>query len=94
MRTDVFHEVIGGYTNGTTVNMLPVDGLQRPLFVVPSQELVTQFDRVAASILAKMEAAHEESEQLTQTRDALLPKLISGEVRVGDWEREFGGGEP
>jgi hypothetical protein len=41
-----------------------------------------------------MEAAHEESEQLTQTRDALLPKLISGEVRVGDWEREFGGGEP
>jgi type I restriction enzyme S subunit len=86
MRTDVFHEVIGGYTNGTTVNMLPVDGLQRPLFVVPPPELVARFDQLVAPILAKIEVNHDESETLAETRDTLLPKLISGEVRVGEIE--------
>jgi type I restriction enzyme S subunit len=83
MRTDFFHEVIGGYTNGTTVNMLSVDGLQRPLFVVPPSELVARFDQIVTPMLEKMEFNHEEAENLAETRDALLPKLISGEVRVG-----------
>jgi len=82
MRTDYFHDVVGGYTNGTTVTMLPIDGLQRPLIVVPPAELVQHFDALAVSILAKIEMNHEETERLAETRDALLPKLISGEVRV------------
>lgn len=82
MRTDYFHDVIGGYTNGTTVNMLPVDGLQRPLFVVPSADVTDRFDGIVLPLLAKMEANHEQSERLAETRDALLPRLVSGQVRT------------
>ncbi len=35
LRTPVFHELVAGHSNGTTVNMLPLDGLQKPRFVLP-----------------------------------------------------------
>jgi hypothetical protein len=37
--------------------------------------------------------AHAESERLAALRDALLPKLISGELRVEDPARFVGGGD-
>jgi type I restriction enzyme S subunit len=85
-RTDFFHEVIGGYTNGTTVNMLPSDALERPLFVVPPPELMGRFDEIIVPMLDLIEQNYEQTQQLTETRDALLPKLVSGEIRVGDIE--------
>ena len=38
---------------------------------------------VAATICKRMEAVHEESENLACLRDSLLPRLVSGELRVG-----------
>lgn len=81
-RTDFFHDVIGGYTNGTTVNMLPSDGLERPQFVVPPPEIVGRFDEVVVSMICQIEQNIEQTEQLAAARDALLPKLVSGQVRV------------
>jgi type I restriction enzyme S subunit len=76
------HDEIVGHTNGTTVNMLTVDGLQRPLMIAPTEQVVQAFDRVVGPILGKREASHEESLALAALRDALLPKLLSGEIRV------------
>jgi len=86
LRTHSFHDVIGGYTNGTTVNMLPSDALERPLFVVPSPEIISRFDEIVVPILEKMEANHDTSERLVELRDMLLPKLVSGEIRVDEVE--------
>lgn len=83
-KTGIFHETIAGYTNGTTVNMLPPDGLERPLFVVPSREVIKSFDEIVVPMLNIMEQNHEQTQQLAETRDVLLPKLVSGEVHVGD----------
>jgi type I restriction enzyme S subunit len=71
---------VTGHTNGTTVNMLAVDGLQRPLFVLPPAELIRAFDRVVSPIFDKAEQVHSESLELSRVRDGLLPKLLSGEV--------------
>lgn len=82
-KTSFFHETVAGYTNGTTVNMLPADGLEKPLFVVPSPEVINNFDELVLPMLSIMEQNYEQTQQLAETRDVLLPKLISGEVRVG-----------
>ena len=82
LRTARFHEIVAGYTNGTTVNMLPIDGLLRPEFVVPSEEMAWRFHDLAIPIFEEIERAHKESTALQHTRDALLPKLLSGEVQV------------
>ena len=83
-KTGIFHETIAGYTNGTTVNMLPADGLEKPLFVMPSSEVIKSFDELVVPMLNIMEQNHEQTQQLAETRDALLPKLVSGEVRVAE----------
>lgn len=78
------HAEIAGYANGTTVNMLPVDALQKPRFAVPHSELVEEIDALVAPLFDRAEAAEDESGTLAKLRDTLLPKLISGEVRLRD----------
>jgi type I restriction enzyme S subunit len=77
-------EQVVACTNGTTVNMLSVDGLRTPRFVLSSVELIQRFESIAAPVFAKAEGNYEQSLSLAALRDALLPKLISGEVRVKD----------
>jgi type I restriction enzyme S subunit len=48
------------------------------------------FGRATEPLFARSSAAVRESRTLTTLRDALLPKLISGELRVHDAERLIG----
>jgi type I restriction enzyme S subunit len=52
-----------------------------------THEMLERFARLAGPLLAKMSAHERESRTLAALRDALLPKLISGELRVEDAER-------
>jgi len=81
------HDIVSGYANGTTVNMLPLDGVQRPQIVAPPGALITTFDGLAIQIEARREEMVAESRTLASIRDALLPKLLSGQVQVKDAEK-------
>ncbi|WP_174503992.1 restriction endonuclease subunit S [Acidiphilium sp. C61] len=50
-------------------------------------ELRNQFDRLVAPLRQRMRSNSEETETLAATRDLLLPKLMSGEIRVRDAEK-------
>ena len=84
------HDVVSGYANGTTVNMLPLDGVQKPQIVVPPPALVETFDKLAVSSALRGEELVVESRTLAALRDALLPKLLSGELRVPEVEKIVG----
>jgi type I restriction enzyme S subunit len=87
LRTPRFHEVIAGYTNGTTVNMLPLDGLQKPSFVLPPQSVVDRCSQLLQTIVSRVESMYDENATLSKLRDTLLPKLMSGKIRVKDAEK-------
>ena len=87
LNTGVMHDTVSGYANGTTVNMLPIDGVRRPLVVVPSSGIVRAFDGLAAAARLRHEKLIDESRTIAALRNTLLPKLISGELRVADAER-------
>jgi type I restriction enzyme S subunit len=87
LNTSVMHDTVSGYANGTTVNMLPIDALRNPLVAVPPAALVHAFSQFAAAGRIRQECMREESRTLSALRDSLLPKLISGELRVKDAER-------
>ena len=87
------HDLVSGYANGTTVNMLPLDGVQRPPVAVPPRALVETFDVVASCSEHRREQTVRESRTLTDLRDTLLPKLVSGELRVNVLEAAFGRGD-
>jgi type I restriction enzyme S subunit len=55
--------------------------------VLPSGPLLDKFDSYVNAIALRINANNEESRTLATLRDTLLPKLISGELRVKDAER-------
>jgi type I restriction enzyme S subunit len=64
-----------------------VPGLNRNLAymdkqVVPSAQLMEKFDQAARVVFERIHQGDEESRTLAVLRDTLLPKLLSGELRV------------
>lgn len=86
LRSEPLRSVVAGYRNGTTVSHLPAEALARPTFPLPSADRISALDAQVAPLLAKIEANEDESETLASLRDALLPRLMSGELRVRDAE--------
>jgi type I restriction enzyme, S subunit len=75
-------EQVVGFANGTTVNMLKVEGLQKPKFVLPPKDLVVKYSKLASNFRIMQEENIKQNEILTQLRDSLLPKLMKGEIEV------------
>lgn len=53
----------------------------------PGSAVISAFSDALTSLMRKAEANERESRTLAQTRDLLLPRLMSGEVRVAEAER-------
>jgi type I restriction enzyme S subunit len=87
LRTPRFHDLVVGHSNGTTVNMLSLDGLQKPRFVLPPKQIVEHFGKLFEPIQRQLELAHDQNLTLATLRDTLLPKLISGDLRIRDADR-------
>ena len=62
--------------NRNHVHFLPV--------VMPPKHIVYAFDALVMPLMKQQEANIEQSRTLAALRDTLLPKLLSGELRVGD----------
>lgn len=69
---------------GTTQQQLTVPDFQKTEILVPSQEVISQFTKTVNPIFEKIWANQIENEKLSQLRDNLLPKLMSGELDVSD----------
>ena len=54
--------------------------------LIPSSEQHEQFKQFAVPVITKILANAKESRTLADLRDTLLPKLISGEIRVPEAE--------
>ena len=67
-----------------TINKATFDHLDA---IIPLEELVTAFESTVAPCHDLILLNTVESRTLAELRDTLLPKLISGELRVGDAER-------
>ena len=86
LNTKAMHDTVSGYATGTTVNMLPVDAFRIPGTVIPPARLVTSFSTMAETARSRQEELIGESRSLAAQREALLPKLVSGEVGVGEMD--------
>lgn len=51
-------------------------------FIIPTDDKIEKFHQVAKFIFEKIRINQIENEKLTQLRDTLLPKLMSGEIDV------------
>ncbi len=82
LKTHDLHEQIAGATNGSTVNMLSKDGVEWVKFRMPQQKMIDEFTQIAKDHFKKQELNQTKIRTLTAMRDTLLPKLMSGEIRI------------
>lgn len=68
--------------NGSIFASISKDELLNQKFLIPYNNLVKQFNDIACSIDKKIDVLSEQSQFLTEIRDRLLPKLMSGELEV------------
>ena len=81
------HEPVESYVTGAVQPKLSQGRMNSMPFIFPGDSLCLEFSKIVAGYFALFRANANESETLTKTRDFLLPKLISGEIRVRDAEQ-------
>jgi len=55
-------------------------------FILANEDLVNIYSKYAGSIFSKVNTTIEENNFLSELRDTLLPKLISGEITLPEVE--------
>lgn len=78
---------IEGYKSATTVIHLNKADLERHAILVPRDDRLRSFEERAEPVYEQRIAVAQERAALAATRDALLPALMSGALRVKDAER-------
>lgn len=71
--------------NGSVFTNLKTDIVKDALFVYPNKAVMDEFDKITKTIFENIKIRSRESQRLTQLRDALLPKLMSGELTMSDY---------
>jgi len=76
-----------GYANGTTVLHLSKKAIPEYQLPLPKNfEKIKAFSAISDSTTSKISLNKETIKSLSETRDALLPKLMSGKTRVNDFK--------
>ena len=84
-KSSVFTSHTNAYSTGTTVLHLAKEAIPLFQFPLPPPQLIDTFDKLAKSAIELIRINNLESESLVSTRNCLLPKLVSGEVRVQEF---------
>lgn len=70
--------------NGSVFTNLKTDILRNQVVLVPTREVIEKFDLQVGKILEMMKTQCIQSSNLSDLRDTLLPKLLSGDVDVSN----------
>ena len=77
---------LAGFNAGSAVPTLNRNHVHGLPAVLPPRELIVAFEHFADSLMKRHRDNEVENETLAQTRDLLLPRLMSGELRVAEAE--------
>ena len=75
---------IAAFNAGSAVPTLNRNHIHQAPAAIPPMSVVEAFTSLASVCYAKISANEREGRILARVRDLLLPKLMSGEIRVGD----------
>lgn len=89
VRSDSFRDYAIGSMNGSSGRQrVPNDCLDALEIALPAHNLINEFEKTAKTLFSKIDCKGKENVLLSELRDSLLPKLMSGEIRVPVSEKE------
>lgn len=75
---------INGMASGSTFKEISGAGMKSVPVVIPDDYTIKKFNSLCEPIFQQQEVLEAENTRLSSIRDAILPKLISGELDVSD----------
>ena len=90
LRSNNYWELVRGREIGTTRASLNAKTLSGFPIIIPPQSVIEMFSNQIASLRARVVANASEVKLLATLRDTLLPKLLSGEIRIDSIDKTFG----
>jgi restriction endonuclease S subunit len=87
LRSDGYWKLVASRHAGTTRASLNAQVLSSFPLIIPRRPIASAFGEIISALRNKVVVAVDEARTLATLRDALLPKLICGEIRVEDAER-------
>jgi len=82
MKTDDYRWFILGGASGTSVRHTSPSAICSYTFQVPPMTILLKFDKILEELISKVHKNQKQIHTLEKLRDTILPKLMSGEVRV------------
>jgi type I restriction enzyme, S subunit len=87
--TDDFVDYLTFNADGSAYPAVRVDRFADAVILIPSNEILEIFERNVGKMRDKIAQNEKESQTLSTLRDTLLPKLMSGELRVPEADRQI-----
>ena len=82
LRSSVGQQFIEEHKSGSTQEYVSLGSLRSITFQIPQEDTLKKFNALASEYFRKISLNFSQISTLEKLRDALLPKLMSGEVRV------------
>jgi type I restriction enzyme, S subunit len=83
LKSDYYQNFIEGAATGSVQKSLNAKALTNNLpIILPNEEIASMFDSIVGLLRKKINLNLEQSATLSKIRDYLLPKLMSGKIRV------------
>lgn len=82
LTTDAFVAYLESNAQGAAYPAVTGRDFEKTEILLPPSEVLEQFDLVAKPIFEQIETLKSQIAQLRQARDLLLPRLISGQLRL------------
>lgn len=70
--------------SGSAVPSMTVDILNKIAIIIPPTTILQQFESIVKPFFIMAESLQKENQRLAHLRDTLLPKLMSGELKIND----------
>lgn len=78
---------VESFATGSTFKEVSGSAIKALFILIPSKEILNRYEKETTPFNERRLSIQKESEYLTQLRDTLLPKLISGELRLPEAEK-------
>ena len=83
--SDEFVETATNSSSGTKMPRAKWDVLENYKFVYPPDELIIRFNLAIKNFFDEIRVLSFNNKKLKETRDLLLPQLITGRINISDW---------
>ncbi len=83
-RTSLFKRTVESKASGSAQANVSGNDIQSVLLAIPPESIRKEFDSICRPLFKKILLNEEQANILSKIRDALLPKLLSGEISVAN----------